>query len=136
MLDSASLVKRCGNAAMDNKQQNTSRARPAGRQAAGDSVDAGIRRQQDLAAEVLQLKEALREARLLAEESQLRCVALEEAHREALAEIEDASARALGYQAEMETLRLQFESRITELREMLDGLHRRDDLSRRSSGMA
>ena len=119
---------------MNDKQHKTSPARAA-HQAAGGDADAGLRRQQDLAADVLQLKEALRDARLLVEESQARCDALERERRDALVGAEDAKARARVLQEELEALRLQFESRIVELRNMLDVLRpREDDAARRGSG--
>jgi len=119
-----------------NDKHKTSPARAA-QQAGGDDANAGLRRQQDLAADVLQLKEALREARLLVEESQAHGEALDQERRDALVAAEDARARTRVLQEEFETLRGQFEFRIAELRSMLDALRPREgDPARRDSGTA
>lgn len=81
-----------------------------------------VQRRHDHAAEMLRLQDALREARLRGEELQAHCDALERSHREALAALAAADARAQACREETAALRRQFEARIAELRNLQDSL--------------
>lgn len=74
---------------------------------------------------MVRLQDALSEARLLGEELQARCDALEHSHREALAAVSAADARARARGEETTALRRQFEARIDELRRLQDSLRAR-----------